>query len=323
MIEDNIRESEDSVINVLIVLSNFPSDLPFTNKDIYLDRNKALDIEIKKFLKDNNVILEGEYYLYLKVNDEIIKELDKKQTSFKLGLKSNNEILISKIKLNGKRRFVNINEDLSFNKDSVLDVNKKRTKKRRNIHNNKKFQSEFYNTYSIKSEKRLINNIAKIEEKSLKKRNKMIIIIIVIMALLFIGVGLYFVLKFIKDNKKKILELESDNPNIKVYKEEKFATKINYKIDYVLRYTSEKSMKIEIKSDEIDENEGTKAMNKSSDFIFIIREKHIENDDVQLTKKLWFTGYISILNMIVNNGTNETLIAMVYWIYKYFKYDSK
>ena len=84
---------------------------------------------------------------------------------------------------------------MSFNKDSVLDVNKKRTKKRRNIHNNKKFQSEFYNTYSIKSEKRLINNIAKIEEKSLKKRNKMIIIIIVIMALLFIGVGLYFVLK--------------------------------------------------------------------------------------------------------------------------------
>ena len=308
MIEDNIRESEDSVINVLIVLSNFPSDLPFTNKDIYLDRNKALDIEIKKFLKDNNVILEGEYYLYLKVNDEIIKELDKKQTSFKLGLKSNNEILISKIKLNGKRRFVNINEDLSFNKDSVLDVNKKRTKKRRNIHNNKKFQSEFYNTYSIKSEKRLINNIVKNEEKSLKKKNKIIIIIIVIMALLFIGVGLYFVLKFIKDNKKKILELESDNPNIKVYKEEKFATKINYKIDYVLRYTSEKSMKIEMKSDEVDENEGTKAMNKSSDFIFIIREKHIENDDVQLTKKLWFTGYISILNMIVNNGTNETLI---------------
>ena len=62
MIEDNIRESEDSVINVLIVLSNFPSDLPFTNKDIYLDRNKALDIEIKKFLKDNNVILEGNFF---------------------------------------------------------------------------------------------------------------------------------------------------------------------------------------------------------------------------------------------------------------------
>ena len=128
MIEENIRESEDSIINVLIVLSNFPLDIPFTNKDIYLDRNKVLDIEIKKFLKDNNIKLEEEYYLYLKDNDEIIKELDKKQTSFKLGLKSNNEILISKIKLNGKKRFVKINEDLSFNNDSVLDVNKIKTK---------------------------------------------------------------------------------------------------------------------------------------------------------------------------------------------------
>ena len=63
-----------------------------------------------------------------------------------------------------------------------------------------------------------------------------------------------------------------------------------------------------MKSDEVDENEGTKSMNKSSDFIFIIREKHIENDDIKLTKKFWFTGYISFLNMIVKNATNETLI---------------
>ena len=100
------------------------------------------------------------------------------------------------------------------------------------------------------------------------------------MAFLFIGVGLYFLLKFIKDKKKAILELESDNPNNKVYKEENFAVKINYNIDYILRYTSEKTMKIEMKSDEVDENEGSKSMNQSSDFIFIIKEKHIENDDV-------------------------------------------
>ena len=146
------------------------------------------------------------------------------------------------------------------------------------------------------------------KKKVSKKKNKVIIIIIVILALLFIGVGLYFLLKFIKEKKNKTLELESDNPNTKVYKEENFATKINYKIDYVLRYASEKTMKIEMKSDEVDENKGSKSMNKSSDFIFIIREKHIDKDDVQLTKKLWFTGYISFLNMIVNNGTNETLI---------------
>ena len=109
-------------------------------------------------------------------------------------------------------------------------------------------------------------------------------------------------------NKDKKLELESDNRNNKVYKGENFATKINYNIDYVLRYTSEKTMKIEMKSDEVDENEGTKSMNQTSDFIFIVREKHIENDDIKLIKKLWFTGYISFLNMIVNNGTDETLI---------------
>ena len=120
-------------------------------------------------------------------------------------------------------------------------------------------------------------------------------------------VGIFVFLKF-RNKKKKIHELESDNPNKKIYKGETFATKINYNIDYVLRYTSEKTMTIEMKSDEVDENEGTKSMNQSSDFIFIIREKHIENDDIKLIKKLWFTGYISFLNMIVNNGTNETLI---------------
>ena len=77
MIERNLGESEDSNINVLIVLSNISSDIPFTNKDIYLGKNKVLDVEIKKFLKDNKVNLEGEYYLYLMANHEITKELNK------------------------------------------------------------------------------------------------------------------------------------------------------------------------------------------------------------------------------------------------------
>ena len=77
MIDRNLGESEDSNINVLIVLSNISSDIPFTNKDIYLCKNKVLDVEIKKFLKDNKVNLEGEYYLYLMANHEITKELNK------------------------------------------------------------------------------------------------------------------------------------------------------------------------------------------------------------------------------------------------------
>ena len=77
MIEENIRESEEKLINVLIVLSNLSSDISFRNKDIYLDKNKV-DIPTKKFLIDNNVKIKGEYYLYLKVDNEIIKELDKK-----------------------------------------------------------------------------------------------------------------------------------------------------------------------------------------------------------------------------------------------------
>ena len=129
MIEENIRESEEKLINVLIVLSNLSSDISFRNKDLFLDKNKALDMEITKFLEDNKVNLEGEYYLYLMTDDEIIKELDKKQTVLKLGLKPNDEILISKIKLNEKKRIV-INEDLSFNNDPVLNVNKTKTKKR-------------------------------------------------------------------------------------------------------------------------------------------------------------------------------------------------
>ena len=168
MIEENFRESEDSLINVLIVLSNLSSEISFKNKDVYLDKNKVLDLEIKTFLKDNKANLEGEYYIYLMNNDEIIKELDKKQTVFKLGLKPKDEILISKVKINKQKR-ININEDLSFNTDSVLDVNKKKARKKRNIHNNnKKFQSEF-NKYTIKSESRLIYNIPKNEQKNIKK----------------------------------------------------------------------------------------------------------------------------------------------------------
>ena len=132
MIEENFRESEESFINVLIVLSNLSSDICYRNKDLYLDKNKVLDVEITKYLKDNKVDLEGEYYLYLMTNDEIIKELDKKQTVLKLGLKPNDEILISKIKLNEKKRIV-INEDFSFNNDPVLDVNKLREKSEKKI----------------------------------------------------------------------------------------------------------------------------------------------------------------------------------------------
>jgi len=306
MIEENNRESENSYINVLIDLS---PNIPFENKDIYLDKNKVLDVEIKKFLKDNNIKIEEEYYLYLKINGEITKELDKKKTVFKLGLKPNDEILISKRKKIDRKKRIVIKEDLSFNDDPVLDVNKIQTKKKRNIHNNNsKFQTEFYNKYTVKSENRLIHNIPKNEEKKLKKKNKIIIITIAILGLLFIGVGLFFFLKFIKKRKNKSLELESESMFNKVYKEEVLATKINYNIDYLLRYFNEKTMKIEMESDEVDENEGTKSVNKSSDFIFIVREKHIENDDIKLIKKLWFTGYISFLNVIVNNGTNETLI---------------
>jgi hypothetical protein len=108
MLEENIRESEDSFINVLIVLSNLSSDISFRNKDLFLNKNKALDMEITKFLKDNKINLEGEYYLYLMTDDEIIKELDKKQTVLKLGLKPNDEILISKIKLNEKKELLSM-----------------------------------------------------------------------------------------------------------------------------------------------------------------------------------------------------------------------
>lgn len=50
--------------------------------------------------------------------------------------------------------------------------------------------------------------------------------------------------------------------------------------------------------------EALKSIDQFIDFIFIIRHKffEIENND---TQKFWFEGYIAILNITINNGTDN------------------
>ena len=72
-------------------------------------------------------------------------------------------------------------------------------------------------------------------------------------------------------------------------------------------YQSDKSMNISLES-ELERNireSNMTQLKEFMDFSLLIREENQEiNEEQNLTKK-WFTGYISLLNLTINNGTND------------------
>ena len=81
-------------------------------------------------------------------------------------------------------------------------------------------------------------------------------------------------------------------------------TKISYIPDVLYRYQSNKRTNLIVEGGNITDEDSLRGMEQYIDFIFILRNKYyeIENNEIQ---KFWYKGYIGILNITINNGTDD------------------
>ena len=77
----------------------------------------------------------------------------------------------------------------------------------------------------------------------------------------------------------------------------------------LLKFKSKKNIDLFVENQEnIVFDNSTKNIIEYSDFFFIIKNKTVEYDKTYLIQKNLYTGYISILDMTVNNGTDNMTI---------------
>ena len=130
------------------------------------------------------------------------------------------------------------------------------------------------------------------------------------------------------DNKEEEDEEEDNggkvnNDIIKVYQTEELITQKRpyYPNNTLFLYKSEKEMNIEIDSKierESDENNMTK-IKEYMNFGLIIKEQHQEIDEDKNMTKKWFSGYVSLLNLTINNGTNDIILIYNEQLHEYIR----
>ena len=107
----------------------------------------------------------------------------------------------------------------------------------------------------------------------------------------------------------------------KKYKMEELITnKLYNQANTLFLYQSNKVMNLDLEmgsdtSQTIDIQNFTK-ITKNMEFAFIIMEKHQEKDEVKGIIKNYFTGYLSLLNLTINNGTDDLNIVNDEELYK-------
>ena len=178
---------------------------------------------------------------------------------------------------------------------------RKLTKKRRNIHNRKRDNSN--------------GQSANVEEKIpyIFQINKIILIglfFIFIISLSILLYGIYLLFK--KENKKTGEE----------YEKEKLVTKINYSPDMIFKFRSQKIINVTVDVGETDNENNTKLLTQYIDFFFLIRETKNELDLTNTYIKNVYTGYLGILNATINNGTEDMMIIYDEKIQNFLKNNS-
>ena len=207
------------------------------------------------------------YHFFL-VKDEMNKtELSKEKKLSELNLEENDEIVISYEKLKNDN-YKRINDD-SNKQTTGRDL----VTSRRNEDNN---------SPSIK--------IA--PPKTYIKRFKIIISILIIFIILSIALT--------------ILLIPRNIPPKKFDKEEYIIDK-KYPSNMLFRYSSNQENSFIIKGSNISKDNSTFEFSQIMDFIFIVRESHLENDEENLIEKEWYTGYIGFLNVTLKNSTHSML----------------
>ena len=154
------------------------------------------------------------------------------------------------------------------------------------------------------------------------KIKKKYIVIFISIALIFIGLTFFFIYYFLfrskqeKKNNKEIIETQVNEEekteeisHKKEYNMEELITKKRpyYPINHLFIYNSDKVMQIELESEMNKTNDAQKksTIKEYMDFSLIIKEENEEIIEEQNLIKKWYTGYISLLNLTINNGTHD------------------
>jgi len=243
-------------------------ELDKTEKIVF-HKNQTLGDGFRDFLLSNNIKMKAGYCFFL-VEDGINKiELSKGKKISDLNLKENDEILISykKLKNDNQRR---VNDE------------KKRQTTKRDLITSKGIEDNYMSNIVIKDSKKKI--------KVLKAIISIIIIIIIISIALSISL--------IAGNKKI--------PKKEMIKEE-FIVDKKYYPNVLYRYSSNQENSLIIKGSEISKDNSTFELSQTMDFIFIVRENHLETDEDNFIEKEWYTGYIGFLNVTLINSTHKML----------------
>ena len=189
------------------------------------------------------------------------------------------------------------------------------------IINQNENRNELSHTYQNSSEN-LINPSA--------SSNKKYFIIIGSIGVILLGLIIFFTCWFVFKKPKIPIETPTDNTDEiseeeeneeeeekkeieKIYELEELMIEKRpyYPINELFLYKSDKEMNIELdpKTGDYEEGKNLTKITEHLDFCFIIEEKHVELYDDTLTKKNWFTGYISLLNLTINNGTDNITLS--------------
>ena len=136
------------------------------------------------------------------------------------------------------------------------------------------------------------------------KKKRLIIIFIIF--IFFIFAGLVFLIIFLIKSKKKTDE-QNKSP---IFNKDKLIVEKKYPINMLLRYSNKKETEMKLEGEKIQKDkDSSQSLWMTSDFIFIIRDEKVEKDEIKLTEKNLYTGYIAFLNLTSYNKTNEMTIV--------------
>ena len=159
-----------------------------------------------------------------------------------------------------------------------------------------------------------IYTIKKLGKKN--KRNLLLIIIILALVIVVVLGGIGAILYFFVFKKKKEPIKEKEE-----YQQEELVTKISYTPDILYRYQSSKRTNMIVSGLNETNEDSNQSIDQYIDFVFILRNKHFEIEN-NITQKNWFSGYIGILNITINNGTDDMMIFYDNNLNKYINKES-
>ena len=264
-------------INIRYIVNN----IPISGK-LKLNSNDNLESSFKKFKK--------------------IKKIKKpkntqKESEFHL-IRNNKKILLDK----------NIKtEKLEIKEGDLISVSYKEKTDNNNEINDKNINND--NIYNNRKNK--FDQI-----KIINYKQKKYILLFSFLIIILAGLGFYLTYHFLKKDKKD----NKDNKNTNYNKEELITKKRPYyPINTLFLYKSDKAMKITLESDleRISDEKDFTNIKEYMNYGLIIRNEYQDiYEELNMTKK-WYSGYISLLNLTINNGTHNLSLNYNEEIHKY------